>query len=533
MCLHMVLPNHFLSSGFPPFDPQNYISPVVYTIVTPSSSVGLGTTPPLYASSNGSSQPPVNQVSLVLGQGSLLPFGNMYTFRLTVTDSANNTGFAETNIYTGSIPTFGTLAMLPPTGVNSGPNPIQTLQASRWLDAAVYTPLSYQFGMYYKNSTYLLSGILSQNYLGVVLPPLNDGQLMLFVRVYNTLGSYAEVAIATNGTPYSNFNATALLTSASYLCLQQGDWVDGLAQVTALAAAMNEAPLLFKNATYLRQSAMQLALAANLPMSKAFLNFQLSIVTALTSGAVLPTPTYSSAVTFLELIISTYNALSPLSMQGFSSDEASMVLRCYGNLLGANFNVSGERVQSNVVSLSLMKNINTVGYGLCKQLGLYQEARILEVGMFGVLKASLTNLERGYNTQCDSSSSCSTNAVTVSFSSGLAQRYRNWTCTSDTASSCSGVCVVAVQLNQNLRWSGSNYAWITGTPLESITLINPAIGEELVVSVPAASSLVTIALPITTSASLNPNFLQCGYWNDSLSNWSTQGCNLTVRFLVP
>ena len=415
---------------------------------------------------------------------------------------------------------------------------MQTLQATQWLETPAYTPLSYQFGMHYGNSTYLLSGVLSQSYLSVVLPPASDEGLWLFVRVYNTLGAYAEHKVAANGTRDSNFNATALLGSASNLCLQQGDWTGGLAMVAALAAAMNEAPLTFKDATPLRQSATQLVLGANLPTSKAFLNFQLSVVAALTHGAVLPAPIYSGAVAFLELIISKYNALAgadtPFSKQGFSSWEAGMVLRCYGNLLGANFNVSGERVQSNVVSLSLTKGINAIGYGLCRQLGLYQEASTLDIGSFGVLKVSRTNLESGYNTQCKSNdSSCSQSAVTVNFNSSLSQRYRNWTCTLNAAEPCSGVCVVAAQLYQNLRWSGSSYAWITGSPLGSLTLLNPAVGDELSVSGADGSSLIGISLPITTSATLNSSFVRCGYWDESLPNWSTRGCSLTVSSSCP
>eukprot|EP00731_Ephydatia_muelleri_P025010 Em0017g93a len=393
--------------GVPPFDPQNYISPVNYTIVPPGSPQ---TTTPLYIS-NGSAQL-ANQLSLALRRGSLLPNGN------STSDSGKHWTQSRAN-----------------------------LQAAQWLDAPAYLPLSYQFGMYCGNSTYLLSGTLSQSYLNVVLPPLNN--LTLF-------------PCSTMPPPCASSKGTVQM---------------GWPWWRPLAAAMNEAPLLFRNLTSLRQNALQLALSVTLPATKAFLNFQLSVVTALTSGALLPVSTYSSAVALLEVVVSSYNSLdSPSSKQGFSSEEANMVLRCYGNLLGANFNVSGERVKSNVVSFSLTKNINAIGYGLCKQLGLYQEAKTLDIGGFGVLKASLTNLESGYETQC-SGNICGKSAVIVNFSSNLSQRYRNWTCTSDTTTSCSG-CV------------GKNCS------------------------------------AITTSITLNPNSLQCGYWNEALSSWSTQGCNL-------
>lgn len=87
-----------------------------------------------------------NQVTLIITANSLLP-QNTYRFKFTAVDETGNSGFAEIDIHTESVPTSGQLIISPQTGY-----PLTTsflISAQGWTDDLGDTPLLYQFGLRY------------------------------------------------------------------------------------------------------------------------------------------------------------------------------------------------------------------------------------------------------------------------------------------------------------------------------------------------------------------------------------------------
>ena len=87
-----------------------------------------------------------NQVTLIITANSLLP-QNTYRLKFTAVDKMGNSGFAEVDIHTESVPTSGELTISPQTG-----SPFTTsilISARGWTDDLGDTPLLYQFGLRY------------------------------------------------------------------------------------------------------------------------------------------------------------------------------------------------------------------------------------------------------------------------------------------------------------------------------------------------------------------------------------------------
>ena len=87
-----------------------------------------------------------NQVTLIVTANSLLP-QNTYRLKFTAVDKTGNSGFAEIDIHTESVPTSGQLIISPQTGYHLTTSFLVSAQG--WTDDLGDTPLLYRFGLRY------------------------------------------------------------------------------------------------------------------------------------------------------------------------------------------------------------------------------------------------------------------------------------------------------------------------------------------------------------------------------------------------
>ena len=270
-------------------------SPLRYNITNvDSEGPNFSETMPLLFTNNSYSNSFVNQISLIIASNTLLP-QNTYRFKFTTFDEFGNSGFAEVDIYTESVPTSGRLLINPQKG--SPLTTIFSLSAPGWTDNLGDTPLLYQFGLRYiffnsmklSNSQQLLpsccnlvydnslfsintlenvscvcdffsTGISEQNNLQTTLPFLpqmmnrDAVQVELLVRVFDKNGATTEVSQTLDGvfteppsyddstqllmplpnSPREQLDILAMLDRVGQLT--QGNWRDALAQLTTLVS---------------------------------------------------------------------------------------------------------------------------------------------------------------------------------------------------------------------------------------------------------------------------------------------------------
>lgn len=456
----------------------------------------------------------------------------------------NQVGFAEIDIHTESLPLLGWLDVTPPTG-----EPLSTvfrLSALGWTDDIGDAPLSYQYGFQYddEETMYWLTGILSQDYIRTLLPPTPLGGLSVVLLIYDTNGAVAmrtgRVDLNEDVGTTEHIELSDIMEEIENKAIDFGNWVEGLADLMALAVAVNNNEyFMYSNddAIEVRRRGVELITYlywSQIPASKVFLDQLLMLLSELTIDAVLSDITVSELTSMLNSIVVQYVGMEQsfimMSRPGFSEWTLQTILNIYANLITANSKVEDARIQEDTLTKSLTRNIKSLGYGACLQLGLREKQVMATAPGLGTLSISHTGLPSAYMTiQASNCSGCSrgeaTPTISVDFGSHLYEQYLTWDCSD--GGNCSGVCLTSAQFHHNLRWQGDQYTSFSKTPLLSLMLINPADGNEITVEDLPSESQVRVTFPVTNPIA-DPSLLACATWNMSVKRWSEDGCSTII-----
>ena len=523
--------------------PSTTRTPVTYDI-SPILVTDLSETLPILFTSNVTSAF-TNDLSLVINEGILLP-GNLYRFRLEVSDTQGHTGFAEVDVATDTSPLAGYIELQPLQGY-----PLVTkftMRALQWTDEIDKTPLSYQFGFQYpcgtdKEDVYWLTGVLTQNQLSTILPLTHCGSIDIALRVYNQNGAFVEhiSPLSLDNTSVS-INLLSAIQTIELMSLQEGNWIEGMASLMSFAVSINSNQAVFVEVQAFKAQALDLILRlydSSIPSSRLFLNQLLSVMLEMSRNVSLAQATFSKVTSLLESVVTLYNSYNGTDFSpGLSQEEAEMIFTIYAHLVSANSIYDGDRIKMNTLTESLLKTITKLGYGICLQQGISETATTLIAEDLGTLKSSYINLPVDYNSTivCMDSPFGPEEQIFVDFGNELFQRYLQRQCSSKesgneatvNSSQCSGVCVVSAQFRQDLRWQGSMHSSQTKAPFLQVSLVDPLTGSMLEIS--NLISTVQLNFPIANST-FDLDQLECVFWSKISSSWSTGECN-TIRVLV-
>ena len=221
-----------------------------YSIVA-NTNILLNETVHVLFTSNVTSPPLTNQVTLTLERGVLLA-DNSYRFRIEATNVQSHTGYAEIDIHTASVPLSGRLNIQPLSG--SSLDTLFTLQALQWTDDIGDTPLSYQFGFQYPEELDVqwLSGILSQNDIVSLLPLPSqiNNSIISVLQIYDNKGALTchkmSVTVEHNrNASHNSIDIMRILQTIEDTSLRMGDWIGGLAHLTSLIFSQDRNPSQF------------------------------------------------------------------------------------------------------------------------------------------------------------------------------------------------------------------------------------------------------------------------------------------------
>ena len=502
-------------------------TPIDYDILPTADVILTEATTVLYTS-NITATPLVNQISLALVSNILLP-NSPYRFRLEVTNIQGHTGYAEIDIRTESLPIAGRFDIRPATGDSLATT--FSLSALGWTDDIGDTPLSFQFGFKDGDNVYWLTGILTQNHLSTILPIVVSGNrsLVLVLHIYDQNGAYTHYEHSVN-LVYSGtgIDFLSLMQMIEEMSLEQGNWIEGLANLMSVAVSVNRNPDIFTQINTFKLRAVTLInqlYDLSIPASKSFLNQILPLLFESTVEAQLSEDILVGVSWLLDSVIETYNAIgetvTPLE-PGFSQEEAQMVFATYGNMISSNSQIGGTRITSDAVTDSLLNIIPRLGYGMCLQKGLAEDASFIFAENIGSLKSSWINLPQDYKAVSYCEECPSNEVVVVNFGSELFLRYLQRPCSGERTNGCSGVCVISAQFKWDLRWQGSPYLSYVKSPFVQLSLIDPqdAYGSILEVQ-ELGSNPIELGFPILTEVS-DPDLLECVFWNGN--EWSNIGC---------
>ena len=521
---------------------------LTYSIVA-NTNVLLNETVHVLFTSNVTSPPLTNQVTLTLESGVLLT-DNSYRFRIEATNVQGHTGYAEIDVHTASVPLSGRLNIQRLSG--SPLDTIFTLQALQWTDDIGDTPLSYQFGFQYPEELDIqwLSGILSQNDIVSLLPLPSqiNNSIILVLQIYDNKGALTRhktsVTVEHNrNASHNNIDIMRIMLTIEDTSLRMGDWIEGLAHLTSLVFSQDRNPSQFDPTDLQTFKTRAINLLAELyrsyiPASKSFLNHLLSLMNRVTYQVELPATNIAQVLELLESVINTYKSFEEtavFSKPGFSEYEAKLVFDTYANMIAASSHVTSTRIMSDAVTDSLLNVISELGFGMCQQLGIGEKSAFIFADNVGSLKSSWINLPRTYNATmtCGSCPYNQTNGIVdIEFSNQLFRQYLQWPCSLEMESEnqCSGVCIISAQFIREMRWQGNRYSSYAKAPFLHVSLTNPRNGSVLQTQNPLTSP-VTISFPITSEPSSLHN-LECVSWNDVLSTWSPQGCTTDVVSMI-
>ena len=523
-------------------------TPISYDIVQTIKQPIRGMLELLYTSNTTGSAPLTNQITLAISANTLQP-DQMYRFRLQATDSMGHTGYAEIDIYTESVPLLGYLDATPTSGV-----PLSTsfrLSALGWTDDIGDAPFSYQFGVQYdsEDSIYWLSGILRQDGIMALLPPTSFGSLSAVLFVYDRNGAVAwdnTIVNLESGVGSAQTNLSSLMDSIEVKSVNFGNWIEGLADLTSLALAINKNPHSMYNdsdVVDIRKRGVELVIAlywSQTPASTSFLDHLLVLLRELTKEAGgLPTPTLAQLFGMLRSLIAKYidsAQTSTLVAPGLGEGAGQTIVDIYANVIEATSQVDGMRVREDVVTESLFGNIVGLGYGVCKQIGIRERSTTVSAPGLATLSFSLTSLPSAYmtletslSTYTGYSSDDDPPPISIDFGGHLYEQYLQWPCSKE--DDCSGICLTTAQFERNLRWQGNEYAPFSKTPLLSILLVNQANGSEVRVQGLPSSSRVRIAFPLTGTVA-DSGLLSCVVWDANRKEWTGEECSSAVVSVV-
>ena len=478
----------------------------------------------------------INEVSLTVNPNALKS-GVSYRIRLNATTLDSYSVTAELDVTTVSQPTSGGLLVTPNEGMAF--NTLFTITAMDWTDNFGDPPLFYQFGFrltQQSTKVYWLSSIKSNSQILSYLPivPINsnsasiNSNTVVVLRVYNRLGGFAVYEMSFNGTTAANerYDASSFVRPIREQVTQYGQLIEGLASLTAIVASVNEYSSRFTNVAAFRSEAVDFLLDVSNQVNptKSSLNQILFLLEYASNGMTFSVATQERLVAFLERIVQAYQMFQSnfvFSTPGFNADEASAVFTLYGRMLGG----AAVRLQSNEISSSYLSVIYDLSYGICRQLGLNEEVTVTE-RTFGSLRLSYYTPANQFAASCissDGNDDCpfsQHNAIGIDFSTALFNRYISWECKD--GHTCSGVCLMSVQLLRNILWDGNPYLWHSKASSLSLYVINPRDGR--IELVEGLATPVELQFPVVVSNSTS----ECVFWSVREGGWSTRGCGITV-----
>lgn len=407
--------------------PARALSPTTYDIVSTIEQPARGEFEPLYTLSAATNTTLINSVTLALSAHSLQP-AQSYRFRLQATDSMDRVGFAEIDIHTESLPLFGWLDVMPQTGDSL--STLFRLSAFGWTDDVGDAPLSYQYGFQFdddEETVHWLTGVLSRDHITTLLPPASQGGLSVVLSVSDRNGAVArrKVQVSLNAETGMNerMRLSTILEEIESKAINFGNWVEGLADLMAVAVAINENEYFMyssEDAMKVRMKGVELITSlywSQIPASKVFLDQLLSLLSELTKDAAFSDLAISELVSTLDSIILQYINMeqSPTTVfrPGFSEWALQTILNIYANLIAANSIVGDAgRIQEDTLTKSLTHNIPSLGHGACLQLGLRERQVTAVAPGLGTLSISLSSLPSAYMTiQASNCSDCSLSEV--------------------------------------------------------------------------------------------------------------------------
>lgn len=471
----------------------------------------------------------INEISLTVNSNALRS-GVSYRMRVTASTEDGYNTTAEIDIMTENQPTSGKLLIAPNRGVSL--DTIFTITAEDWTDKVGDPPLLYQFGFRLSQQStkiYWLSSIKSSSQISSYLPVVSSN-VVLVLRVYDRSAAFVTHEMNFSGieTIRDVYDAQMFISSIREQVTRYGQVTQGLASLTAVVASINEHRPNFTNVAAFKRDTVDflLDISHQVTPTKPSLNQILILLDSVTNGTTFNFATQERLAVFLEHIIQTYQSFQDgyiFSTHGFNVNEASAIFSIYGRMLGGETT----RLQSSRITSSYMNEISKLSYGICRQLGLNEEVIVAEE-TFGSLRLSHYTPANQFTASCvsDDNNRCpftQQNTVDIDFSTTLFNRYISWKCKSNLT--CSGVCLMSVQLRRNILWNGNPYLWHSKSSSLSLYVINPNDGSiELVENL---SEPVEFQFPITVQSSSTS---QCVFWDVRNQRWSPRGCTtVTVR----
>ena len=506
---------------------------------------------------------------MVLLTSVLLPW-NFYRFKLSLVDTFGHVGFAEVDIQTEYPPSSGRLDINPVSG--EALSTVFSLEALHWTDDMRGDPLLYRFGVSYHCSNSIdsagsvivcvdwMTGLSEENKLFSTLPYINltlTPMLILQVTdsngaIYKHTRSLDSIASTVN----SSIEVLALMGNIELLFVRGSRWEEALAQLTALVTSIHlDHESIICNISQVRSSRFQLSnreiiglkvravhllfrlYYSFLPASESHFQVVLSLLVKATrtqcSMICCRDPVFHEGdirmlFHVLESIASAsnhFNELGTLSLRGLSRENVKNILLIYEQIFHDQYKVSENnssfpipRVRSDSIADSLSRLIPKLGYGLCQQQGIYEEAATVNLNEFVYLKSLHVNLPLDYVTNSCSDTNCDLETVRVNFGAELFSQYLQWICIGSRY--CSGLCISSAQFSLDILWQGNEFFSLIKSPLLHLSMLNPISGR-----VPdfEASQSISLTFPIISLYSGSEN-LVCVVWNEESLSWIDNLC---------
>ena len=367
---------------------------------------------------------------------------------------------------------------------------------------------------------------------------------------------------------------STLLDDIGRMLRETGDWIQTMAHLTAVIATVESE--LTHNVLTNQISPAQLNLTEEvvelfqlkatqliidvydsyIPLSKSYLIIIASLLHKTTKPlrgeSPCNTPLLDSTITklasLLESVVAVYNTFergAAFSYAGLDKRDSFLVLDVLQNLILARSETEERadtrgptilRIRADNITRSLLRIVPNIGYGICLQQALNEEAVFVHSSTsFVSLKSSWINLPNDYRAGNNPEFQFGENII-VNFSRAIFRQYLQWQCTDNNATTgnqyCSGVCVASAQYTHNIVWQGSAYSSQTKTSLLQLLLINPVNGVNLLQSLTTQKRQTTnqntpigITFPIVAPFSNHSNLI-CAQWQEG--QWIENGCMTKV-----
>lgn len=502
---------------------------------------------------------------------------NSYRFKFSVTDSLGQSGFAEVDVHTESLPNSGRVEISPERGYHL--DTVFSLRALDWTDERGDGPLKYRLGFQYdcvnqsaRRCEEWMSGLTQDNQFFFTLPSIHsDLEPELVLRVSDRNGAVQHLTYSFDllidfvlfGD--DSVDLLALLNQIN-TTIVSGYWVEGLSQLSSLiiSADIDHKTIICSNSL---SSQFQLsnrefmnfkakALQVILYLYKVFIpaseSHHETIISLLDKVLKMCCDTEPCSNPFLDtrMLLNTLEAIvevtsrfeesGVLSQRGISREVAETVLSFYRQLIRATTRADQEaspipRANHTAVAASFTRILPNIGYALCQRHNIFQDSAMIDLDVFMNMKSSLINLPPDYAVGGCLDQNCPFQPANIDFGSELFSRFLQYPCSVDNSESeeeegnrwCSGVCVSSAQLYLNLFWNGSEFSSQIKTPILHLSLLYQSNSTPVVTNLPSSTSRPALTLPLVAEYSNTAN-LYCVVWDESALSWSNSFCDTEV-----